>query len=293
MKDNIKKSRIKKISVIVIITFISIFYFAIPPREIDLLLIPKESLYNKSKNVAYLSQTPTMDEKIILAYYPGEYVQIKELPIYTKEALIIIEDKRFYLHPGIDPISIARAVKEDLRTLSLSQGGSTITQQLARNVYLGPEKTIKRKVLEILISIKIESVYSKDEILEFYLNYVYFGDELLNNSDYAKPMYGIQQASIFYFNTSAENLNLAETTFLIATLRNPRAYSPYTYFQKNKERQELILSLMLENEYITKEEYQNAVNYNITLISHRIDNEYVLEELLPRGVPTNHKTLII
>src|SRR3989344_8707322 len=287
-----KKNEWIKIFVIVIIIFISFFYLIIPPREIDLLLIPKESLYGRP-NGAYLSQTPNSEEKIKLAYYPGEYIQLEKLPTHTTEALISIEDKRFYYHPGIDPISIARAAKEDLRTLSLSQGGSTITQQLSRNVYLGPEKTIKRKVLEILISIKIESVYSKDEILEFYLNYVYFGDELLNNSDYAKPMYGIQQASIFYFNTSAENLNLAETTFLIATLRNPRAYSPYTYFQKNKERQELILSLMLENEYITKEEYQNAVNYNITLISHRIDNEYVLEELLPRGVPTNHKTLII
>ena len=286
-----RKELLKVIGVISLIFFI-FFYLFIPPREIDILFIQKESLIDRP-NGAYLSQTPTIDEKIILAYYPGEYIPIDRLPENTKEALIAIEDKRFYYHIGIDPISIARAAKEDLRTFSLSQGGSTITQQLARNIYLGPEKTIKRKVLEALISIKAESIYSKEEILEFYFNYVYFGDELLDNSDYNKPIYGIEQASIFYFNKSSENLNFAETTFLISILRNPKAYNPYTNFQKTKERQEVILSLMLENGYITKEDYNKSINHNITLIPHKIDNEYVLEELLPRGIPINHDVQII
>ncbi|WP_176586399.1 transglycosylase domain-containing protein [Priestia megaterium] len=198
-------------------------------------------------NVADIQNlSPTQDKKV---------VNLKELPDYLKMAFVITEDKRFYEHKGVDPKGILRALYRDVLEGSKSEGASTITQQLARNVFLSNEKTFSRKSKEIVYAIELERKYSKDEILEMYLNHIYFGS----------GAYGIQAAAQEYFGKDAKNLTIAESALLAGLPKAPSKYSPRNNIELAKERRSIVLSLMEENHIISKQEEEEANKQEILL----------------------------
>ncbi len=207
------------------------------------------------------SQTSTIyaADGSILARLKGEkdttYVEYEEMPEYVCSAIISIEDKRFYRHDGVDYLALLRAVKALIETGELSQGGSTITMQLARNTFLNQSKNWQRKAEEIFIAWKLEARYDKEDILEFYLNNIYFGN----------GYYGIGAASRGYFNKSVNQLNLSQIAFLCAIPNNPTLYDPLTHMENTIARRDRILKNMLNDEKITKLDYATAVREEITL----------------------------
>lgn len=184
------------------------------------------------------------------------YVKLEEISDYLKKAIIAVEDQHFYKHHGFDYLRIGKAILDNLKTLSRRYGASTITQQYARNLYLTHEKSWERKLREAYYTILLEMNYSKDDILEGYLNTIYFGH----------GVYGIHDASIFYFNKQPNDLTLGEAAVLAAIPKGPTYYSPLKDYERNKERKELILKLMLEQGKITETEYRDALNEDIKII---------------------------
>jgi len=184
------------------------------------------------------------------------YVKLEEISDYLKKAIIAVEDRHFYEHHGFDYLRIGKAILDNLNTLSRRYGASTITQQYARNLYLTHEKSWERKLREAYYTILLEMNYSKDDILEGYLNTIYFGH----------GVYGIHDASIFYFNKQPNDLTLGEAAVLAAIPKGPTYYSPLKDYERNKERKELILKLMLEQGKITETEYRDALNEDIKII---------------------------
>ena len=183
------------------------------------------------------------------------YLTSDQIPELVKQAFVSIEDKRFYKHHGSDPFAIVRAVTSLLGKGKITQGGSTITQQLVRNIYLTHTIRWERKVEEIFIAHAMEREYSKDELLEFYINNIYFSN----------GCYGIEAASQKYFSRSVSDLDLSETAFLCAIPNNPSIYDPLTHADKTIERRNLILQNMLDDGIINEQQYTDAVNEKITL----------------------------
>lgn len=183
------------------------------------------------------------------------YLSYDEIPLDVCAAIVSIEDKKFYQHSGIDIKAIARAAKAAIENGEVTQGGSTITQQLARTVFLTQDKTWQRKVEEIFIATELEKKYSKTDILEFYLNNIYFGN----------GYYGIQAASIGYFNTEVKNLDLSQIAFLCAIPNNPTLYDPLANMENTLGRRDRILANMYEDGKITESAYLMAKAEEITL----------------------------
>ncbi|GAV23572.1 transglycosylase domain-containing protein [Carboxydothermus pertinax] len=176
------------------------------------------------------------------------YIKIDDLPAYVPQAFVAIEDARFYQHFGIDIFGIFRALIVNLLKKDLAQGASTITQQLVRNVYLTQEKSFTRKIREALLAIQLERVYTKKEILEMYLNVIYFGN----------GNYGIEEAARNYFGKSATKLTLGEAALLAGIPRRPNFYAPTINFDAANSRKNLVLDKMVEQGYITKAQAQAA-----------------------------------
>ncbi len=172
-------------------------------------------------------------------------VSLAELPPYLSQAFVAAEDNRFYEHSGIDPVGIARALLADLRSGSAEEGGSTITQQLVKNAFLSDDKSLRRKIQEAILAMEAEHYYTKQEILEFYLNRIFFGN----------GAYGVQAASQFYFSKSAKDLDLAESALLAGIVRSPNNYNPIASPDLAKSRQETVLDQMVKYGAITQ---QNA-----------------------------------
>ncbi|MEE3482280.1 MAG: biosynthetic peptidoglycan transglycosylase, partial [Lachnospiraceae bacterium] len=183
------------------------------------------------------------------------YLTIDEIPEYAKQAIISIEDKKFYTHHGVDYRAILRAVIAMVQNGEVTQGASTITQQLARNVFLTNDKTWERKVEEIYIAVELEKKYSKDQILEYYMNNVYF----------ANGNYGIEAASLGYFNTEVSNLSLSQIAFLCAIPNRPSLYDPIQHMDNTLARRNRILENMLEDGVISVTSYDTALAEGITL----------------------------
>ncbi|WP_273126533.1 transglycosylase domain-containing protein [Bacillus weihaiensis] len=173
-----------------------------------------------------------------------ELVDIAEVPDHVQQAFVSVEDQRFYEHHGIDMKAIGRALYKDILAGGKVEGGSTITQQLAKNIFLTNDKTILRKTKEAIIAVNLENRYSKKKLLEMYLNQVYFGH----------GAYGIQSAANYYFNKEVSELSLEEGALLAGIPKAPTTYSPLNYPEKSKERRDVILSLMGDQEYISYEE---------------------------------------
>lgn len=182
-------------------------------------------------------------------------VSFNSISPYVSQAIIANEDIRFYSHYGIDPIGILRAIWVDLRTGSLAEGGSTITQQLAKNMFLSQERTIIRKLKEALLALVIESRFSKQEILQAYLNQVYFGE----------GAYGVEAASQVYFGKHASQLSLAESAMLGGIPRGPGIYSPYVDSKAALERRGVVLQGMVNAGYVTQQEANRAQKEPILL----------------------------
>lgn len=184
-----------------------------------------------------------------------QLTNINELPPYLIDGLIAVEDKNFYDHWGMDLVGFFRALLVNLKRGSLSQGASTITQQLARNMFLSLDKQIPRKIKELLLAIRIERHYSKQEILEMYLN----------KSPFGPGLYGIEIASLKYFNKRPSELNIPEAALLIGMPQLPSAYYPYRYPERALNRRNLVLKRMQEENVISALEYNLAVQDSIIL----------------------------
>jgi penicillin-binding protein 1A len=178
----------------------------------------------------------------------GGFTSVAELPPHVPQAVLATEDRRFYWHFGIDPIGLARAVAVNWRAGAYVQGGSTITQQLAKNIFLKPERTISRKIEEMVLAVWLELRFSKDEILTLYLNRVYFGG----------GAYGLEAASERYFRKPARALTLPEAAMLAGLLKAPSRYSPTNDIDLARERARIVLQNMVEAGYITPGEMQLA-----------------------------------
>ncbi|MBD2159916.1 penicillin-binding protein 1A [Limnothrix sp. FACHB-881] len=182
-------------------------------------------------------------------------VPLNQISPHLKRAVIAIEDSSFYQHPGINPGSIMRALVTNLERGRTSEGGSTLTMQLVKNLFLSPQRRISRKVAEAVLSLRLEQILKKDEILELYLNQVYWGH---NN-------YGIETASRSYFGKAAADLNLAESAMLAGLIQAPEDYSPFLNFERAKQRQAIVLGRMLDLGWITPAEELAARNQPLNL----------------------------
>jgi len=180
----------------------------------------------------------------------GESVGLHEMSPYIPQAVMAIEDRRFYSHFGVDPIGLARAMATNLTSGRFSQGGSTLTQQLAKNLFLKPDRTLERKVQEVLLSLWLEQKHTKDQILEMYLNRVYFGS----------GAYGVEAASRRYFGKSARDVTLAEAALLAGLLKAPSRLSPARDPKAAEARAQLVLGAMREEKMIGDKELATAMS---------------------------------
>lgn len=178
----------------------------------------------------------------------GEFIPVQQLPKHVPQALIATEDRRFYSHFGVDPFGLMRAAWVNFRAGRVVQGGSGITQQLAKNVFLTPERTPKRKVQELLLALWLERNYSKDQILTIYLNRVYFG----------AGAYGIDAAANRYFDKSARQLTLQEGAMLVGLLKAPSRYSPVRDLKAAQKRADVVVGAMVDAGYINPQQAQAA-----------------------------------
>lgn len=183
------------------------------------------------------------------------YLESDKIPDVVKRAFVLIEDRKFYRHNGIDVAAVARAGLANFKAKSKVQGASTITQQVARNVYLTQDVTWERKITEMFLAVELEKKYSKEQILEFYINNIYF----------ANGLYGIEAAAQGYFNAHVSELTISELVFLAGIPNNPSKYDPFTNFDKALERRNYILSVLNDYGSITDDEYKNALAEEIEL----------------------------
>ncbi len=195
------------------------------------------------------------------------YLEFSDIPYMVKEIFLVTEDRSFYEHSGIDYKSIFRAFMVLIQNEGeVTQGGSTITQQLARNIYLSHEVSLTRKIKEMFIARELEKTYTKDEILEFYINNICFGN----------GYYGIESASEGYFNTDIHKLSLSQTAFLCAIPNNPTLYDPFTNMDNTIKRRDRILKQLFDAGIINLEDYEGALKETIKLESkQKIKNNYV------------------
>lgn len=184
----------------------------------------------------------------------GEALSLENMSPYIPQAVIAIEDRRFYSHFGVDPLGLARAMLTNVTTGRMVQGGSTLTQQLAKNLFLSPERTLERKVQEVLLAFWLEQKYSKDQILAMYLNRVFFGSNA----------YGVEAASRRYFNKSARDVNLGEAALLAGLLKAPSRLSPARDPKAAEERAQVVLGAMREEGFVTDSEIKTAMSQTPT-----------------------------
>ncbi len=220
-----------------------------------------------------------------------EWTSIEQIPEFIQDAFVSVEDRRFYNHAGFDPIRIIKALKNNVMSGGVVEGGSTITQQYAKNLFLTNEQTISRKIQEFFYATRLEMQYSKAEILEGYLNTLYYGHGI----------YGVRNAAKFFFDKELADLDIAQTAMLIGIPNGPSLYSPYLHPDYAKARQELILSVFVQRDLISEDEYQAAMKEQLTYASHEDDQnvygneEYfitvVLEELAQKNLLDKSNTL--
>lgn len=235
------------ISVVVIIVLSSVgFYFIWQSEHID-----------KAK-LASLNQTATFydsDNQVIETAHTKKYTTLANISPDCVNAFIAVEDKNFYQHHGLSYPRIVKALMNNVMAGYSKEGASTITQQLIKNTHLTNEKTLQRKIREAVLALKLEQYYTKEEIMELYLNAIYFGNNL----------YGIASASEFYFNKTPAELSIAEGAGLAGIIKNPSKYNPLTNHENFVKRAQLVLKLMHEQNLITDQQYQDALLDPLTI----------------------------
>ncbi len=184
-----------------------------------------------------------------------EVVKLQDISPNLKRAVIAMEDSHFYLHHGVNPNSVGRAFLANWKNKSVVEGGSTLTMQLVKNLFLNREKRFSRKIAEAVLAVRLEQIFTKDQILEMYLNQIYWGHNT----------YGIQTAAESYFAKQASELNLAESAMLAGLIQSPEEYSPFVNYKLAKARQSIVLQRMVELEWITTQEAKAAQNQPLRL----------------------------
>lgn len=248
-----KMKRIKKIlkwliiPSIILVLYFSLYICAKFTKKLEINLANNYYFYDSNDNLF----TGNKDN----------WVKLEEISQYLIDATIATEDKHYYKHIGFDYLRIIKAMINNIKDGEIKEGASTITQQYAKNLFLDFTKTWKRKIDEAWITIKLESNYTKDEILEGYLNTINYGG-----------VFGIEQASMYYFNKHAKELTLAEASMLAGIPKSPSNYSPLANYENAKERQQEILNNMVKNKYIKNEEAKKAYNVNLTFIKEEENN---------------------
>ncbi|MBM7662710.1 penicillin-binding protein 2A [Bacillus mesophilus] len=246
-----REKRLNKILLLLFLLFIlftmAFFTFMAATANIESLksgLNQATVIYDKDDEVA--SEIVTNRTKGVL---------YEELPEHVQHAVIAIEDQRFYEHNGFDIRGMTRAFFKNLVAGRITGGGSTITQQLTKNALLSPQKTYRRKIEELFLAVEIEKNYKKEEILEMYVNQVYFGS----------GAWGINQASMKYFNKPIQDVSISEAAMLAGLLQAPSARNPYKNYDQALERRNVVLKKMQEQGYISKEAYNKGIKEEITL----------------------------
>lgn len=255
----LKRYHILKLFVAMILTVVMVFcsYFIYFAKTADV-----------SNLKADLSQpTQVYDAKGELAgslsISKGTYVSIESISQAVKDAVLSTEDKRFYSHVGMDPIGIMRSLVGFVTSGNITGGGSTITQQLAKNTFLTQDQTLMRKAKELFLSFEIEREYEKDEILEMYLNNAYFGN----------GVYGIENASQFYFGKSAAQLGINEAAVLAGSLKSPSVYNPIDHMEKTIQRRATVLDLMVANGKLDSEQAEKIKSEPIHVVGVYADSQ--------------------
>ena len=264
--------------VLVNLTFLSLFFYPVP--KVLQSLQPQETvkLYDRHGELLY--------EVLNKETGRQSFIPLADVPSHLKSAFLSTEDKNFYEHSGIDFRAILRAIWQNVSAGEIASGGSTITQQVVRNIIgINKERTFPQKIKESILAIKIDKFFDKDEIFEIYLNSVYFGG----------LAYGVESASWQYFNKSAAHLDLAQSAFLAGLPQAPNRYYPFKHFDRAKGRQEIVLFAMLKNSAITQFEFDQAMGENIKLQSSNFSKkaphfvDFVLQSIasdLPKEINT-------
>jgi penicillin-binding protein 1A len=214
--------------------------------------------------IAETSKVYAIDGSLLTEFHAEENREIigfDKMSQNIRNAIVAVEDKRYYEHQGVDYKRIIGALIADIRSRTIVQGGSTITQQYVKNVYFSPIQTLRRKINEALIAIQLERHYTKDKILEMYLNTIYFG----------AGAYGVEKASQIYFGVSASDLTVAQSALLAGLVRAPEIYSPFNNLEKAQSRRNLILKLMYDQSYIDKNEFMSAIVEPVILNTEQIN----------------------
>ncbi len=217
------------------------------------------------------------DELLAVRYEENRVeVPLDQVSEYLINATLAVEDRRFYRHHGFDPAGLARAVLNNLKGRQTSQGGSTITQQLAKNLFLSHDRTLERKFKEALYTLHLERRYAKDEILEMYLNTIYYGH----------AAYGAESAAQTYFGKSAAELDLSEAALLAGIPKGPAYYSPYLNMEAARQRQRTVLNQMLSGSYITPDERESALEEQLSLrdLSGEEREAYILDYVINKDL---------
>ena len=267
--------RIGKISIICILIcsfmYLSLYLVAHITKKLDINTANGYYLYDTSGN--------------LINGASDKWIKLSDISPYLVSATIAIEDKNFYNHQGFDYLRIMKSLYINIVNKKTLQGASTITQQYAKNLFLTFDKTWERKLKEAWLTIQLESQYSKDEILEGYLNTINYGG-----------VYGIENASYYYFNKSAKDLNLSEASILAGIPKSPTNYSPILNYDKSKNRQKIVLSAMANNNYITEKEENDAYNTKLNFYGYlenknldtiRYFQDSVMDELKTLNLPSS------
>ena len=194
-----------------------------------------------------------IDEMIAEIQSKEYYIELEDVPQIYLDAVIAVEDRRFFTHTGVDIISIGRAIVTDIQTMSLKEGGSTITQQLCKNIYFTQERKLERKVAEVFMAIELEKQLEKEEILELYINTSYFGS----------GCYTLREASLEYFEKEPMELNESQCILLAGVPNAPAIYAPNANLELSLQRQAQVIAKMIDCGYLTQEEADKILEQEI------------------------------
>ncbi len=219
---------------------------------ITILLIGGVCYINGKKLYDEKTSEISLSNKVAEIKSSDSFVSLNSLPVYYKNAVIAVEDHRFYKHGAVDPVAIARAIYSNIKSLKFREGGSTITQQTAKNLYfISEDDVVSRKVAEILLGMDLEKNYSKNDILELYINTIYFGD----------GYYGIKQACNGYLNKEPQDMTISDATMLAGIPNAPSVYAPTQNPDLTISRQQKVISSMVKYNYLTQAEADGIVLY--------------------------------
>lgn len=238
--------------------FVIFIFFAIFGFYLYAYITPKIDVQNSNRIILYDDN----DEVYYQNTVTSSWVKLNEISPYAVKGIVDTEDKNFYNHNGFDYMRIMKALYNDIKAGNLKEGASTISQQYIKNLFLTFDKTWKRKLEEAYLTFELEVHYDKNEILEGYMNTI----------NYGAGNYGIEEASLYYFNKHAKDLSLAEASIIVGIPKNPTYYNPVYYFDNAKSRQKIVLNSMVNMGHITKEEMENAYAEELSFYGKKSSN---------------------